>query len=170
MSVETRHKQILTILKESNSPIVARKLAEKFEVSRQVIVGYIALLRAAGEEILSTPKGYILNTHLEKEVKKRLVCKHSIEETGAEIQTIIDLGGKLLDVSVEHPVYGEITGTLNIFDQADADQFIQKLKSGETSLLLELTEGVHVHTIAASNIEIIELIEQDLMEKGLLYE
>ena len=61
MSVETRHKQILTILKESNSPIVARKLAEKFEVSRQVIVGDIALLRAAGEEILSTPKGYILN-------------------------------------------------------------------------------------------------------------
>ena len=170
MSVETRHKQILTILKESNSPIVARKLAEKFEVSRQVIVGDIALLRAAGEEILSTPKGYILNTNLEKEVKKRIVCKHSIEETSAEIQTIIDLGGKLLDVSVEHPVYGEITGTLNIFDQADADQFIRKIESGETSLLLELTEGVHVHTIAASNIEIIELIEQDLMEKGILYE
>lgn len=169
MSVEARHEEILTTLKQAKEPIVARKLADKFNVSRQVIVGDIALLRAAGENILSTPKGYILNTHVANEMKKKIVCKHTIEETTDEINTIIELGGKLLDVSVEHPLYGEITGTLNLFDQADARQFNQKVATGETSLLLELTEGVHTHTIAADSMEQLELIEEKLKEKGYLY-
>lgn len=169
MSVEVRQEKILKQLNDAKEPIVARKLAEKFNVSRQVIVGDIALLRAAGEEILSTPKGYILNTYLDKEIKKRMVCKHTIAETADEIQTIIEMGGKLLDVSVEHPVYGEITGTLNIFDQADATNFVEKVQAGETSLLLELTEGVHVHTVAAESMEKLEQIETKLKEKGFLY-
>ena len=170
MSVEVRQEKILKQLKDTKEPIVARKLAEKFSVSRQVIVGDIALLRAAGEEILSTPKGYILNTYLDNNIKKRIVCKHTIEETADEIQMIIEMGGKLLDVAVEHPVYGEITGTLNIFDQADATSFIEKVQAGETSLLLELTEGVHVHTLAAESMQQLDLIEEKLKEKGFLYE
>lgn len=170
MSVEVRQEKILTQLKDAKEPIVARKLAEKFNVSRQVIVGDIALMRASGEEILSTPKGYILNTYLDKEIKKRMVCKHTITETADEIQTIIEMGGKLLDVSVEHPVYGEITGTLNIFDQADATNFVEKVQAGATSLLLELTEGVHVHTVAADSMEKLTAIEAKLKEKGFLYE
>lgn len=79
------------------------------------------------------------------------------------------MGGKLLDVAVEHPVYGEITGTLNIFDQADATSFIKKVQAGETSLLLELTEGVHVHTIAAESMEQLGAIEKKLEEQGFLY-
>lgn len=169
MSVEARQENILEYLKNTNEPIVARILADKFNVSRQVIVGDIALLRAAGEEILSTPKGYILNTFLDKEIKKRMVCKHTIEETADEIQTIIEMGGKLIDVSVEHPVYGEITGTLNVFDQVDATNFIDKVLAGETSLLLELTEGVHVHTVAADCMEKLVAIEDKLKKKGFLY-
>ena len=169
MSVEVRQEKILKQLKDTKEPILARKLAEKFNVSRQVIVGDIALLRAAGEEILSTPKGYILNTYLDNNIKKRFVCKHTIEETADEIQIIIEMGGKLLDVAVEHPVYGEITGTLNIFDQADATSFIKKVQAGETSLLLELTEGVHVHTIAAESMEQLGAIEKKLEEQGFLY-
>lgn len=169
MSVETRQEKILKELKKSKNPIVARKLAEKFKVSRQVIVGDVALLRAAGEEILSTPKGYILNTHLDNEIKKKIVCKHTTDETIDEINTIINMGGRLLDVSVEHPIYGEITGTLNIFDQVDADAFNKRVKAGETSLLLELTEGVHMHTIAADSMDKLELIEEKLNKKGYLY-
>ena len=75
---------------------------------------------------------------------------------------------KLLDVAIDHPVYGELTGALNIFDQADADQFNQKVVSGEASLLSELTEGIHVHTIAASPMMILEAIEEKLKEKGYL--
>ena len=170
MSTETRQEQILKQLKVTKEPIVARKLAEQFNVSRQVIVGDIALLRAGGEEILSTPKGYLLHTYLDQEIKKRFVCKHTIEETAAEIQLIVEMGGKLLDVSVEHPIYGEITGTLNVFDQMDAENFIRKVQEGETSLLLELTEGVHVHTVAAESMEQLVRIEKKLREKGFLYE
>ena len=172
MTVEKRQKSILIELEKADQPIVARKLAEKFSVSRQVIVGDIALLRAAGHEVLSTPKGYLLQSEwstASKDVKRKFVCKHSIEETVDEINTIIQNGGKVIDVAIEHPVYGEITGTLNIFNQADADHFNEKVKKGETSLLSELTEGVHLHTIAAETMEQLDLIEGKLSEKGYLY-
>ena len=72
-------------------------------------------------------------------------------------------------MGIEHSVYGELTGTLNIFDQADADHFNQKVQAGEASLLSELTEGVHVHTIAAKSMEQLKLIEEKLRGKGYLY-
>lgn len=172
MTVEQRQKSILSELEKADYPIVARKLAEKFSVSRQVIVGDIALLRAAGHEVLSTPKGYLLQSAWAKdtnEVKRKFVCKHSIEETVDEINTIVRNGGKVIDVAIEHPVYGELTGSLNIFNQADADHFNAKVKKGETSLLSELTEGVHLHTIAAETMEQLELIEEKLKEMGYLY-
>lgn len=169
MSVENRLEKIKEELIGASDPIAARKLAEKFGVSRQVIVGDIALLRARGEEILSTPKGYLLNNHLCHEVKRKFVCKHTIEETTSEIELIIDHGGKLLDVVVDHALYGEITGTLNIFDQIDADRFNQKVMNGETTLLLELTEGVHTHTIAAESMEQLDKIEEKLRKAGFLY-
>lgn len=169
MKAEQRQQRILNELKNASEPIIARRLAEQFEVSRQVIVGDIALLRAAGEEIISTPKGYLLNTVLNQEIKKKFVCRHEIDETTDEINTIIGLGGKILDVAIEHPVYGELTGTLNIFDQADADVFNRKVENKETSLLSELTEGVHVHTVAADSMIELDSIEEALKEKGYLY-
>lgn len=168
MKVEKRLEKIMKTLENSTEPVIARELAEKFGVSRQVIVGDIARLRAAGEEIVSTPRGYLLNARLHHQVTKKIICKHSPEETIDEVNTIISLGGKLLDVAIEHPVYGELTGALNIFSQEDADQFNQKVLDGEVSLLSELTEGIHVHTIAADTMEIIEVIEEKLAAKGYL--
>lgn len=168
MKVEDRLDEILRILKSTSEPIVARELAQKFNVSRQVIVGDIARLRAAGEDIVSTPRGYLLNAPLNHQITKKIICKHSPEETADEINTIVGLGGKLIDVAIEHPVYGELTGALNIFDQADADQFNQKVINGEASLLSELTEGIHVHTIAAESMMILEVIEEKLRSKGYL--
>lgn len=168
LKVEERLVKILKILEESTEPIIARELAETFDVSRQVIVGDIARLRAAGENILSTPRGYLLNIRLNHQVTKKIICRHSPKETVDEINTIVELGGKLLDVTIDHPVYGELTGALNIFDQADADQFNQKVMSGEASLLSELTEGIHVHTIAAETMALLEVIEEKLKNKGYL--
>ena len=51
---ETRRKEILKYISESDKPVSGTKLAELFHVSRQVIVQDIALLRAADCEILST--------------------------------------------------------------------------------------------------------------------
>jgi len=169
VKVQERLQHILNELENTSEPIVARQLAEKFQVSRQVIVGDIARLRAAGEEIISTPNGYLLNEPLNNQVTKKMVCQHSIEETVDEINTIIENKGQLLNVAIEHPVYGEITGALNIFDQQAADQFNQKVIEGETSLLSELTDGLHVHTVAAKTMEQLQTIETKLEEKGYLY-
>lgn len=168
MKVEERLEKILDILKEASNPIVARELASEFNVSRQVIVGDIARLRASGAEIVSTPRGYLLNMHLNHQVTKKIICKHTPEETIDEINTIVSLGGKLLDVVIDHPVYGELTGALNIFNQEDADKFNEKVLAGEASLLSELTEGVHIHTIAAETMEILDMIEEKLNEKEYL--
>jgi len=169
VKVKERLHHILNELENSSEPIVARQLAEKFEVSRQVIVGDVARLRASGEKIISTPRGYLLNKPLNNQVSKKLVCKHTVKETVDEINTIIEHRGQLLDVAIEHPVYGDLTGALNIFNQEDADQFNQKVIKGETTLLSELTDGVHVHTVAADTMEQLEIIETILEEKGYLY-
>jgi len=169
VKVKERLQHILNELENSSQPIVARQLAEKFDVSRQVIVGDVARLRASGEEIISTPRGYLLNKPLSNQVSKKIVCKHTIKETVDEINTIVEAGGQLLDVAIEHPVYGDLTGALNIFNQEDADQFNQKVLKRETTLLSELTDGVHVHTIAAETMEQLEIVEAKLEEKGYLY-
>jgi len=169
VKVKERLQLILNELENASDPIVARQLAEQFQVSRQVIVGDVARLRASGEEIISTPRGYLLNKPLNNQVSKKIVCKHTIKETVDEINTIIEHGGHLLDVAIEHPVYGDLTGALNIFNQEDADQFNQKVINGETTLLSELTDGVHVHTVAAETMEQLEIIEETLEEKNYLY-
>ena len=59
MHSDERRKAIASILRAADGPISASALAEKFSVSRQIIVGDIALLRSSGEEILATPRGYV---------------------------------------------------------------------------------------------------------------
>ncbi|MEC6747197.1 transcription repressor NadR [Marinilactibacillus sp. XAAS-LB27] len=168
MEAETRREQIISMLSESNHPVVARVLAERFGVSRQVIVGDIALLRAEGQEILSTPKGYIrrVETHIHK---RRIVCQHHYERTQEELYTIVDHGGQVLDVIVEHPLYGEIIGGLNISSRMDVDDFLKAIEKNDTSLLAELTHGLHTHTISAKDEETLDKIAATLDEKNLLY-
>lgn len=169
MDAESRRENILKQLKESSSPIVARTLAKEFDVSRQVIVGDIALLRATGEDILSTPKGYVMKESSGSRFKKKIVCQHDPEETRDELYSIVDLGGEVIDVFVEHPIYGEINGTLNITSRKEVDDFIEQVTRHKTALLSELTEGLHIHTIAVKDKETAEKIEERLLEKGYLY-
>lgn len=169
MEAKKRRDKILSELKGSSKPIVARALADKYNVSRQVIVGDIALLRAGGEDILSTPKGYVMHVVSGIQYKKKIVCQHRREQTREELQTIVNLNGEIIDVNIEHPIYGEIHGTLNISSNDDIDVFLNQITENDASLLSELTEGLHTHTIAAKNKEIVEKIESELKEKGFLY-
>jgi transcriptional regulator of NAD metabolism len=57
---ETRRKAILEKLETSSDPITGTALADFFQVSRQVIVQDIALLRASGLGILATSNGYLI--------------------------------------------------------------------------------------------------------------
>jgi len=163
-----RRRDILNILKTSGSPVNGSELGERFKVSRQVIVQDIALLRAEGEDIIATPRGYMVVGESSKILKKIVSCHRKTSELEEELRIIIDRGGRLVDVIVEHPVYGEITGNLDLRTRKDIDSFLEKLKESEGEPLSLLTAGIHIHTIEVESEEDFLSIEKELFEKGYL--
>lgn len=169
---EGRREEIIRLLTESSRPISGTELAGRLKVSRQVIVQDVALLRAVNKNILSTNKGYLLFEpgRGAGETKKTICVRHTTKQVPEEFYTIVDLGGKILDVVVEHELYGQIAVDLIIANRQDADEFYEKMRSNQVKPLKELTEDVHYHTIVARDMETIERIERALREKGYLME
>ncbi len=164
-----RREGIHKILVQSSEPISATALAKIFNVSRQVIVGDVALLRAASVSILATPRGYLLEQRPSAaNVLRTIACKHSPEDLAEELYTIVDHGGGLIDVIVDHPIYGQISGQLQIFSRYDVEGFIKKIEKNRVAPLSVLTDGVHLHTISCPSEAVYERILSALGEKGLL--
>lgn len=169
MNTYKRREKILSLLKDASQAVSASALADQLRVSRQIIVGDIALLRAQGNDILSTPRGYIIDSNLQKDdIICKIACRHSAEMTGNEIYTIVDNGGKLIDVTVEHPIYGQLSGQLNILSRYDADVFLNKVSAEKVSLLSDLTDGIHLHTISCNDHEAMNRIKRELRRTGIL--
>jgi len=169
MTSKERRTAILNKLISSKESIKGTDLATEFNVSRQIIVQDIALLRAQGEDIISTPQGYIIPIKKSNRITKRIVSKHegynAIEE---ELQIMIDYGATIIDVIVEHPLYGEIRSSLNISNKIDLDNFMDKIVKRNAEPLATLTDGVHIHTIEISNEETFKDLKKALNEKGYL--
>ena len=148
---EMRRMNILEILNNRTTPVSGTELAGKLGVSRQVIVQDIALLRADNKEIMSTYKGYILHSPDKdsREYMRVLRVNHGTEDTLDELQTIVDYGGRVLDVSVEHGLYGHITVDLIINNRLDASEFVAQMEQSHDQPLKALTGGCHYHTVAA---------------------
>ncbi len=165
---EERRRDILNRIRASRRPVSGTDLAEDFGVSRQVIVQDIALIRAQGYEIMSTNRGYLL---IESEDPQRVfkVC-HTDEEMEDELNSIVDLGGTVVDVFVWHKVYGRVTGELNIGSRRKVTQFMEGIRSGKSSPLKNITSNYHYHTISAPDEETLDLIQDMLAEKGYLAE
>ena len=164
MTAEERRSQILAQL--SDAPVSATVLAKNFGVSRQVVVGDIALLRAAGCDITATPRGYIIPSN--SGLIRRLACVHSAQQTREELYLMVDCGCTVLDVVVEHPVYGQITGALQISSRFDVDQFVEKMLHSEARPLSALTEGVHLHSLSCPSEAIFAHLQQQLQAAGML--
>ena len=138
-------------------------------MSRQIVVGDVALLRAGGAQIDATPRGYQLHP-AEKGYTGILACVHSTEdEMRTELYTIVDQGGVVVDVAVENSLYGELRGNLNLASRYDVDNFIQQAKDTPAALLRSMTGGVHLHTVSCPTPEAFRRIEAALDAKGLLY-
>lgn len=167
MKAEDRRNTIINIFKENKNSMSASSLASKFNVTRQIIVADIALLRASGYPIIADNKGYRLNT-LTDGLTRRIVVHHSKDEVKDEFYSIIDNGGKIIDVIVDHPIYGKISAELNISSRYDADEFIKKLEETNSNPLSLLTQGIHIHTIKIPNEEAFERIKNKLNEFGIL--
>lgn len=164
---KTRREELLKTLYEKQKPMSGESLAEKFDVTRQVIVQDIAILRASGKDIVSTNRGYYLN---EERTQKVFKVKHSDKDINKELNAIVDLGGRVKDVIVHHKVYGEIKKDLNCSSRRDVKIFLEKMKEEKSKPLDVLTGGVHFHTVLADNEEVIEEIEVVLKELGFLIE
>ena len=167
MTGAIRRQKILEELNQATGPINATKLAEMNGVTRQIIVADIALLRAAGNNIRAEHKGYVLD-RAEGELRKKIVCKHSKEGVTDEFYAIVDNGGKVLDVQVEHSIYGIISADMSISSRFEADEFVREISNAGVAQLSDLTGGIHVHTIGVKNEETFERICAKLKELDIL--
>ena len=171
MDGDERRRQIIEVLEASEGAVNATKLAQLFAVSRQIIVGDIALLRASGQEIVATSRGYLFSENgFEHGYVGKIACEHGFAETEQELRLIVALGGEVLDVVVEHAIYGELTGNLRIRTQSDIVAFMAPFSQSQLSLLSALTGGIHLHTIACRDSETFEKIRQALAKQDLLYQ
>lgn len=146
MTSNQRREKLKQLLNNASAPLSASFLADKLSVSRQIIVGDVALLRAANVPVLATPRGYIMQTETSGNIYT-IACNHSKADLLQELYAIVDCGCGILDVTVEHAVYGQISGQLQIFSRFDADVFWQKLNENEALPLSTLTGNSHLHTI-----------------------
>ncbi len=166
MSAESRRETIVGLLKNAGVPVSGTELSQQCQVSRQIIVQDISCLRAAGYQILSTTKGYLLQetpalTHV-------IQVQHSDSQIEDELNTIVDLGGTVLDVSIHHDVYGDLKAPLYVSSRRQVQEFMQSLENRQAHPLKNLTADIHCHTIEADSEQILDLISKALQEKGYL--
>lgn len=168
MDGEQRREAILNLLQNQKKPTSGAYLAQIYKVSRQVVVQDIALLRAKGNDILATARGYILNKENAIVYHRVVLVKHTESQTEDELNTIVDNGGWIRNVIILHPVYGELVGDLGLRTRRDVKEFVAKLKDSKANPLSKLTGGIHMHTIEASCEEELDIIEEELKNKGYI--
>ena len=182
MTGEERRTEIVRILSDATEPVSGIQLAEHFDVSRQVIVQDIALLRAKNIDIISGKKGYFVKNNTDKpetggdgnnysearHFSRIFKVIHDDKDVEKELTLIVDLGGRIQDVFVYHKIYGVIRGELNISTREDVANYMKNLNSGKSSMLKNVTSGFHYHTILADSEEILDIIQEELGKQGFL--
>lgn len=167
MRSDERRQAILRILQQATQPISASALAERFSVSRQIIVGDIALLRSAGAEIQATPRGYVTAQNPIGLIH-RIAVRHDADQVEAELNAMVDNGCIVLDVIVDHAVYGQLTGPLQLSNRYDVQQFMSRSEGVQPLSLL--TEGIHLHTLSCPDEAAFRRVQNVLRNLGILLE
>jgi len=166
MKVAERRKAIVNLLLSSDKPVSGSELAQKFGISRQIIVQDITVLKGTGYEILSTNQGYVIQ---KSPLKERVFkVRHTTDETEDELSCIVELGGTVVDVFVWHKVYGRIEAGLNIFSKLHIKQFLEGVRTGQSTELMHITGGYHYHTVRADSEAALDRIEAALAERNYI--
>ncbi|KYD10890.1 transcription repressor NadR [Heyndrickxia sporothermodurans] len=167
---ENRRDFLLQLLKESNEPIIGGELAKIANVSRQVIVNDITLLKAKSEPIIATSQGYLYlrQQKVSDQYEKTIACNHTPEQAENELNLIVDHGVTVKDVKIEHPVYGDLTASIMVSNRRQVKQFIEKVKATKAVYLSNLTHGIHIHTIVAKSEQQLIDVENALNNAGFL--
>ncbi len=166
MTGNERREEITKLIRSSKAPLSGTYLATELGVSRQVIVQDIALIRAAGYDIVSTNRGYVINAPLT--VSRVIKVRHTDVMLAEELRTVVDLGGCVDNVMVHHKIYGRLEAELNIDSRRRVEEFLEGIRSGKSSPLNNITSGYHYHKISADSERTLDLIEAALGELGLL--
>lgn len=168
MKAERRREEILSLMGNTENPLPAGVLAEKFNVSRQVIVQDIAILRANGFDITATNRGYVLNTKVR--ASRIFKCRHTFAEIVDEGVLIIEAGGRVEDIFVNHRLYGRIAARLDLYNRTHVEELYRSLVTGASKPLMSVTDGYHYHTVSAESEEALDKIEDKLRSAGFLIE
>lgn len=166
MTGTERRTKIVELIQNSEKPLSGTALAKQCDVSRQVIVQDIALIRASGYDIISTNRGYIIQEPLERE--RVFKVNHTDEQLEEELYSIIDLGGTVVNVMVNHRVYGHMEAELRINSRRKVEAFMEDIRSGKSSPLKNITSNYHYHKVVADSEETLDLIEEALRQKHFL--
>lgn len=166
MTAAQRRSAIYDQLTAAQTPISATALARQFSVTRQVVVGDIALLRAEGHSITATPRGYMIPA--ETGLRRTIACHHSGEDTQKELFAMVDCGCTVVDVIVEHPVYGQLVGQLQVSTRYEVNQFLALAAQDSVHALSELTDGIHIHTLRCPDEAAFQRVWEALDAEGFL--
>ena len=168
MDAQERRRAILQRLNTATGPVSAAALARELGVSRQIIVGDVALLRAVGHPVTATPRGYVSGRS--PGVTRTLACLHDGAGMEAELTALVDTGCEVVDVIVEHPIYGQLTGQLRLRSRYDVSQFIAQSQQSGAQPLSQLTGGLHLHTIRGEDDSALNRAEEAVRELGFLWQ
>ena len=167
MDAAARRAAILSVLERTDHPVSAAALAREFSVSRQIIVGDVALLRAGGLSIAATPRGYMLPEE-HSGLVRTLACRHRADQMEDELNAIVDAGGEVVDVIVEHPVYGQLTGLLGVRSRYDVAEFVRRVEEHGARPLSALTGGIHLHTVRCPDEKTFRRVRESLEAENFL--
>lgn len=164
MDGETRRNKIIEIIRKSDNPVSGASLAKELDVSRQVIVTDVALIRANGISVISTNRGYVIDS--DNKCKRIIKSRHTDEEILDELFTIVDNGGCAENIIINHRYYNRLEAPLNVNSRRAAKEFMEAIESGKSKSLSSATSGYHYHVISADSEETLDVIEAELKEKG----
>ena len=164
MDGQARRKKLIEIVEKSDKPVSGTALASKLNVSRQVVVTDIALIRANGVDIISTNRGYIISS--ENKCKRIIKSHHTDEDILEELFAIVDNGGCAENIIINHRFYNRLEAPLNVRSRRDAKEFMEAIASGKSKSLSSATSGYHYHVISADSEEDLDAIEEELKAKG----
>ncbi|MCA1056299.1 transcription repressor NadR [Rossellomorea aquimaris] len=169
---DERRSVILDHLMTEQIPITGGDLAKLANVSRQVIVSDITLLKAKGEPIIATSQGYLYmpSTNRDSMAERIVACQHPPDRAEEELLLLVDHGVTVKDVKIEHGVYGDLTASIMVSNRKEVEQFLSKIRKTNASFLSELTDGVHLHTLMAPNEDALVKAVDALKQAGFLIE
>lgn len=166
---EERRQELLALLKNAKQPLTGTDLAKHTNVSRQVIVNDMNLLKARNEPIVATSQGYLYMHQMQQtRYERKIVCMHTSEQAKEELFILVDCGVTVENVIVEHAVYGEITASIMVSNRLEVEHFVKRVTETNALYLSALTDGTHLHVISASSEENLDLAESKLREHGIL--